>query len=97
MKNQIKTNQNPDSIETDILTFIKTNNLVDLLNYLKQLPIGAQADIKPMFITFTIYKKDISSFEINTTANGWLTTTMDSKLLSLFFFGKIDSSFFEWT
>lgn len=79
-----------------IRTFIRNNNIEKLFQYLVNLQVGTEFEIKPNFSTFNIYKKQNQDFEINTTSDGWLTTTSSSKLTALFLMGKVDSTFFNW-
>lgn len=84
------------SISDNLLFLLKENDMPGFINLLSELPIGSEFEIKPLFITFNIYKKNEKHIEIHTTVNGWMMTTTTIYLTTLFFFGKIDSSFFNW-
>lgn len=89
-------NETKKHLDVTVLNFIKTDNPLGLIDFLKSMPLKTQFDIRPKFITFSNYKIDDSRYQIDTTVNGWMTTYADTKSLSLFLFGKVDSTFFDW-
>lgn len=90
-------NLSSQEFESKAINFIKNDDIEGLYCFFQDLPVGTQMDIKPKFISFTIYKLNCSDFQIDCTAGQWLSTTTDKKLLCLFLFGKVDSTFFKWT
>lgn len=88
--------QHTSSINDDLIMFIKSENVEGFFQYLKDLPVSTEFEIKPGYISFNIYKINNEHIEIHSTVNGWIMTTTTFELATLFFFGKIDSSFFYW-
>lgn len=99
MKNSPLVSQPTNSnsvIAEKILHYIIKDDILSLHKFLLKMEEGTEFEIKPLFITFTLYKKNSQYFEIHTTVNDWMMTTSSIKLTTLFLFGKVDSTFFTW-
>ena len=44
-----------------------------------ELPIGRQIDIKPRFITYTIYRAKEDKFELDETSSGWVSAKVNKE------------------
>lgn len=84
------------TIIEQINSFVKNNELLLLIEYLRVLPLHSATDIKPNFITYNVYKTEKQHFELTCTADGWSTSRVGSKQLALLLFNKIQSSSFTW-
>jgi hypothetical protein len=54
----------------------------DTRTKIKNLPIGQQMDFKPFLITYTVYRQAENKYELDCTAHGWLSCSVDKKQMN---------------
>lgn len=92
----MKTTDQTQVIQETISVLIKSGKKKEVKEYINSLTVNTQFEIKRGLSTYTVYKVSQAKIQVDSTSNGWITTTISVDKLVNLLTNKISVLDLEW-